>query len=189
MKATYGTGFFALLNTGTDRITSKNRLLTTIGYKIGPEITYALDGSIFAAGAAVQWLRDGLGINYNAGQSADLAATADAQQQVYLVPAFTGLERPGGIRRLTVGDVVVIDNPPAHKADGVRQAIESAGCQFLYPTLQPGLQSNRKGFLETQGPPACESQAHRRSPMGHSLPNRPALRTQRMRQLLQRMRI
>ncbi len=94
MKATYGTGCFALLNTGTERITSKNRLLTTIGYKIGPEITYALEGSIFVAGAAIQWLRDGLGIISNAGQSADLAAKADAQQQIYLVPAFTGLGAP-----------------------------------------------------------------------------------------------
>ena len=94
MKATYGTGCFALLNTGTERITSKNRLLTTIGYKIGLEISYALEGSIFVAGAAIQWLRDGLGIISNAGQSADLAASADAQQQVYLVPAFTGLGAP-----------------------------------------------------------------------------------------------
>jgi len=94
MKATYGTGCFALLNTGADQVISKNRLLTTVGYKIGPQITYALEGSIFIAGAAVQWLRDGLGIIGSADQTADLAQQADLQQQLYLVPAFTGLGAP-----------------------------------------------------------------------------------------------
>ncbi len=94
MKATYGTGCFALLNTGRTAVASKNRLLTTIAYQLDGETTYALEGSIFVAGAAVQWLRDGLGIIDDAAQSGELAALSDGQQEVYLVPAFTGLGAP-----------------------------------------------------------------------------------------------
>ncbi|MEZ5810124.1 MAG: glycerol kinase GlpK [Rhizobiaceae bacterium] len=94
MKSTYGTGCFALLNTGQDIVPSKNRLLTTIAYRLGGRTTYALEGSIFIAGAAVQWLRDGLGLIKDAGQSGKLAANADPGQNVYLVPAFTGLGAP-----------------------------------------------------------------------------------------------
>jgi glycerol kinase len=94
MKSTYGTGCFALLNTGTDRVASKNRLLTTIAYRLDGEIHYALEGSIFIAGAAVQWLRDGLKMIGKASETAELAAKADPGQRVYLVPAFTGLGAP-----------------------------------------------------------------------------------------------
>jgi len=94
MKSTYGTGCFALLNTGEDAVTSKHRLLTTIAYQLEGKPTYALEGSIFIAGAAVQWLRDGLGIINSAQQSGELAQQADDKQQVYLVPAFTGLGAP-----------------------------------------------------------------------------------------------
>ena len=94
MKSTYGTGCFALLNTGSDRVPSKNRLLTTIAYRLNGKTTYALEGSIFIAGAAVQWLRDGLGVIDNAAQSGELAGAADPNQGVYLVPAFTGLGAP-----------------------------------------------------------------------------------------------
>jgi glycerol kinase len=94
MKSTYGTGCFALLNTGTDLVHSKNRLLTTIAYRMDGVTTYALEGSIFIAGAAVQWLRDGLMIIDNAAESGVLAANADPSQDVYLVPAFTGLGAP-----------------------------------------------------------------------------------------------
>ncbi|KGE01197.1 MULTISPECIES: glycerol kinase GlpK [Rhizobium/Agrobacterium group] len=94
MKSTYGTGCFAVLNTGVDLVRSKNRLLTTIAYRLDGETTYALEGSIFIAGAAVQWLRDGLGVIEKASQSGDLAAEADPLQDVYLVPAFTGLGAP-----------------------------------------------------------------------------------------------
>lgn len=94
MKSTYGTGCFALLNTGQEAVTSHNRLLTTIAYQLDGKPTYALEGSIFIAGAAVQWLRDELGIITSAGQSGDLAQQADDNQQVYLVPAFTGLGAP-----------------------------------------------------------------------------------------------
>ncbi len=94
MKSTYGTGCFALLNTGTQPVASKNRLLTTIGYQLDGQRTYALEGSIFIAGAAVQWLRDALQIIDSAPQSGDLAKQADPNQHVVLVPAFTGLGAP-----------------------------------------------------------------------------------------------
>lgn len=94
MKSTYGTGCFAVLNTGADLVPSRNRLLTTIAYRLDGRTTYALEGSIFVAGAAVQWLRDGLKILERADQSAEMAAAADPNQDVYLVPAFTGLGAP-----------------------------------------------------------------------------------------------
>jgi glycerol kinase len=94
MKSTYGTGCFALLNTGAEPVPSGNRLLTTIVYQLGGETTFALEGSIFIAGAAVQWLRDGLGLIAAAGETQALAEQADPGQRVYLVPAFTGLGAP-----------------------------------------------------------------------------------------------
>ena len=94
MKSTYGTCCFALLNTGDSAVSSRNRLLTTIAYQLDGKTTYALEGSIFIAGAAVQWLRDGLGIIDSAKQSGELAAEADNSQQVYMIPAFTGLGAP-----------------------------------------------------------------------------------------------
>ncbi len=94
MKSTYGTGCFALFNTGDKLVHSENRLLSTIAYRLGGKTTYALEGSIFVAGAAVQWLRDGLGIIKSAAETEALAKQADGKQQVYLVPAFTGLGAP-----------------------------------------------------------------------------------------------
>ncbi|MEO1143273.1 MAG: glycerol kinase GlpK, partial [Pseudomonadota bacterium] len=94
VKSTYGTGCFALMNTGADRVVSKNRLLTTIAYRLDGKTTYALEGSIFMAGASVQWLRDGLKILKNASESGDMAAMSDPDQEVYLVPAFVGLGAP-----------------------------------------------------------------------------------------------
>ena len=94
MKSTYGTGGFALLNTGRTAVTSHNRLLTTIAYQLHGQRTYALEGSIFVAGAAVQWLRDGLGLIEQASDSGPLAAQADPSQEVILVPAFVGLGSP-----------------------------------------------------------------------------------------------
>ncbi|RWO25023.1 glycerol kinase GlpK [Mesorhizobium sp.] len=94
MKSTYGTGCFALLNTGSNLVRSKNRLLTTIAYRLNGKTTYALEGSIFIAGAAVQWLRDGIKVIGKAEQSGVLAASADPTQEVYLVPAFVGLGAP-----------------------------------------------------------------------------------------------
>ncbi len=94
VKSTYGTGCFALLNTGETAVASKNRLLSTIAYQLDGKRTYALEGSIFIAGAAVQWLRDGLKIIGSAGASGELASQADEAQDVVLVPAFTGLGAP-----------------------------------------------------------------------------------------------
>jgi glycerol kinase len=94
IKSTYGTGCFMVLNTGTQALTSNNKLLTTVGYRLNGETTYALEGSIFVAGAAVQWLRDGLGIIDSAHQTEELAASLDSNNGVYMVPAFTGLGAP-----------------------------------------------------------------------------------------------
>ena len=107
-KSTYGTGCFALLNTGDEPVTSENRLLTTIAYQLDGKPTYALEGSIFIAGAVVQWLRDGLKMIRRAEETQPLAERADEGQNVILVPAFTGLGAPywnaecrGGIFGLT----------------------------------------------------------------------------------------
>jgi glycerol kinase len=94
IKSTYGTGCFALLNTGTTPVASKNKLLTTIAYQLRGQRTYALEGSIFVAGSAVQWLRDGLGVIKQAAETGPLAAKSDPAQSVYLVPAFVGLGAP-----------------------------------------------------------------------------------------------
>ena len=94
MKSTYGTGCFAMLNTGEKPVASSARLLTTIAFQLNGKRTYALEGSIFVAGAAVQWLRDGLQLVKAAKETGALAAAADPQQQVYLVPAFVGLGAP-----------------------------------------------------------------------------------------------
>jgi glycerol kinase len=127
MKSTYGTGCFALLNTGADLVPSTNRLLTTIAYRLGGRTTYALEGSIFIAGAVVQWLRDGLKIIRAAGETKALAEAADPTQDVVLVPAFTGLGAPywrpdcrGAIYGLTR------NSGPAELA---RAALESVGYQ------------------------------------------------------------
>lgn len=94
MKATYGTGCFALLHTGDAPVRSTNRLLTTIAYQLDGKRAYALEGAIFIAGAAVQWLRDAMGIIRSAAETDALAARADPNEQVVLVPAFTGLGAP-----------------------------------------------------------------------------------------------
>ncbi|WP_298259599.1 glycerol kinase GlpK [Bradyrhizobium sp.] len=94
IKSTYGTGCFALLNTGTTPVASKNKLLTTIAYQLNGKRTYALEGSIFVAGSAVQWLRDGLGLIKQAADTGPLAEKSDSAQSVYLVPAFVGMGAP-----------------------------------------------------------------------------------------------
>ena len=94
MKATYGTGCFALLNTGERPVRSRHRLLTTIAYQLAGQRTFALEGAIFIAGAAVQWLRDGLGLIAKASEVDALAARADPTSEVVLVPAFVGLGAP-----------------------------------------------------------------------------------------------
>lgn len=127
MKSTYGTGCFALLNTGDQPVFSKNRLLTTIAYQLECKPTYALEGSIFIAGAVVQWLRDGLQIIDKAADTQGLAEQAASNQNVVLVPAFTGLGAPywnaecrGAIYGLTRG---------TGRAEIARAALESVGFQ------------------------------------------------------------
>jgi glycerol kinase len=127
LKSTYGTGCFALLNTGDTPVASNNRLLTTIAYQLDGKPTYALEGSIFVAGAVVQWLRDGLGIIQNAADTSAMAVQADPQQDVIIVPAFTGLGAPywnaecrGAVYGLTR------NSGPAEFA---RAALESVGFQ------------------------------------------------------------
>ncbi|MGB3245048.1 MAG: glycerol kinase GlpK [Sulfitobacter sp.] len=127
MKSTYGTGCFALLNTGATPVTSKNRLLTTIAYQIDGVPTYALEGSIFVAGAVVQWLRDGLRIISDAASTQALTESADEGQDVIIVPAFTGLGAPywdadcrGAIYGLTRNS-----GPP----EFARAALQSVGYQ------------------------------------------------------------
>jgi glycerol kinase len=127
MKSTYGTGCFALLNTGTQAIASNHRLLTTIGYRIEGKVHYALEGSIFNAGTAIQWLRDSLGVIESAAESADHAEASANHGDVIFVPAFTGLGAPhwdpharGTIYGLTR------DSGPA---DLARAALEAVGYQ------------------------------------------------------------
>jgi glycerol kinase len=94
IKSTYGTGCFMVLNTGSQMKLSKNRLLTTVAYRLNGKVTYALEGSIFVAGAAVQWLRDAMHLITSAGDTEAIARSIDDTQGVYLVPAFTGLGAP-----------------------------------------------------------------------------------------------
>jgi glycerol kinase len=94
VKSTYGTGCFALMNIGPEFRPSQNRLLTTVAYRINGQINYAVEGSIFVAGAAIQWLRDGLGLFEDARESEVLATSVKDNNEVYFVPAFTGLGAP-----------------------------------------------------------------------------------------------
>jgi glycerol kinase len=127
VKATYGTGCFAVLNTGGEFVASRNRLLTTIAYRLDGRTTYALEGSIFVAGAVVQWLRDGLKVIRAASETQALAEAADPAQRLYLVPAFTGLGAPywdpdcrGAVFGLTRS---------SGPAEFARAALESVGYQ------------------------------------------------------------
>jgi glycerol kinase len=94
VKSTYGTGCFVLSNTGEEAPISKNRLVTTVALRLAGKVTYAIEGSIFIAGAGVQWIRDGLGLVQNAGETEAMAASLPGNAGVYLVPAFTGLGAP-----------------------------------------------------------------------------------------------
>ncbi len=128
-KSTYGTGCFALLNTGETAVASQNRLLTTVACRLGGRTTYAMEGSIFIAGAAVKWLRDGLKVIASAGDTAAAAAAVPDDHGVYLVPAFVGLGAPHwnpGARGLICG--LTLDATGAHLA---RAALESVAFQTL----------------------------------------------------------
>ena len=123
IKSTYGTGCFVLLNTGEKAVASNNRLLTTVAYRMDERPSYALEGSIFVAGAAVQWLRDGIGVIASAPETEAMASNLPDNAGVYLVPAFTGLGAPHWDARAR-GAVFGItrDTGPAHLA---RAALES----------------------------------------------------------------
>jgi glycerol kinase len=123
-KSTYGTGCFMLVNTGEDAAASSHRLLTTTGYRLGGRTTYALEGSIFVAGAAVKWLRDGLGVIAHASDTHGLATQVPDSHGVYMVPAFAGLGAPhwdpaarGAVFGLTLGTTA------AHLARAALEAV------------------------------------------------------------------
>jgi glycerol kinase len=151
MKVTYGTGAFALLNTGDKPVKSKNRLLTTIACQLKGERTYALEGAIFIAGAAVQWLRDGLKIIRAAPETQELAEKADPESRVYFVPAFAGLGAPwwdadarGLISGLTRG---------TGRNEIARAVLESMGYQTndLYEAMKVDWKGETKTVLRADG--------------------------------------
>jgi len=152
MKSTYGTGCFALLNTGDTLVRSQNRLLGTIAYQIDGRPTYALEGSIFIAGAVVQWLRDGLKIIGSAPETQAMAEAADPAQQLYLVPAFTGLGAPywdADCRGAVFG--LTRNSGPAEFA---RAALESVGFQTrdLWEAMRADWQgAGRENVLRVDG--------------------------------------
>jgi len=127
IKSTYGTGCFVLMNTGEQAFLSKNRLLTTVAYRMNGKTSYAIEGSIFAAGAAIQWIRDGIKLIDSVGEVEALAGGLDTNRGVYMVPAFTGLGAPhwdaharGAIFGLTRDTGI---------AEIVRATLESVGYQ------------------------------------------------------------
>lgn len=124
VKSTYGTGCFALLNIGSKPVLSNNRLLTTVAYQLAGKTTYALEGSIFIAGASVQWLRDGLKIIENAAETESMASALESNRGVYLVPAFTGLGAPywrSDVRGAVFG--ITRDTGPAEFARAALEAV------------------------------------------------------------------
>ena len=127
VKSTYGTGCFALLNTGHEVLQSRNRLLSTVAYRLKGQTTYALEGSIFIAGAVVQWLRDAMGLLTDASEAGAMAAKADPGQHLILVPAFTGLGAPywSAESRGAVFGLTRASGP----AEFARAALESVGHQ------------------------------------------------------------
>ncbi len=151
MKITYGTGAFALLNTGAKPVLSSHRLLTTVACQLGGKRTYALEGAIFVAGAAVQWLRDGLHIIKSASETQELAEKSDPQQDVYLVPAFAGLGAPywdadarGLICGITRG---------TGRNEIARATLESMGYQTndLYEAMKADWPDERKTVVRVDG--------------------------------------
>ncbi len=129
VKSTYGTGCFALMNTGADAVLSDARMLTTVAYRLGGVPTYAQEGAIFVAGAAVKWLRDGLGLITHASETQDLATSVPDNHGVYMVPGFVGLGAPHwdpAARGLICG--LSLDATAAHVA---RAALESVAYQTL----------------------------------------------------------
>jgi len=152
LKSTYGTGCFALLNTGDTLVRSQSRLLGTIAYQFDGKPTYALEGSIFIAGAVVQWLREGLKMIREASETQPLAESADPTQELYMVPAFTGLGAPywdAEARGAIYG--ITRNSGPAEFA---RAALESVGFQTrdLLEAMKSDWQdADDKGVLRVDG--------------------------------------
>ena len=154
VKSTYGTGCFLMLNTGKNLIQSKNKLLTTIGYKINGEITYALEGSIFVAGSSIQFLRDKLKFFNSAEESEKLASSADIDSKVYLIPAFTGLGAPhwkpdakGAIFGLTLNSgineiALATTEAIAFQTKELLEAMESDGAKISSIKIDGGMSNN-----------------------------------------------
>ncbi len=154
IKSTYGTGCFALVNTGEQVLKSRNRLLGTIAYQYRGKIHYALEGSIFVAGAAIQWLRDNLSLIDNAGESAGMSAALASNDGVYFVPAFTGLGAPHWLpdaRGAIVG--LTRATSPAHivraaleavcyQTSDLLQAMGADGCQPKRMRIDGGMVAN-----------------------------------------------
>lgn len=154
VKSTYGTGCFLMLNTGKNLIQSKNKLLTTIGYKINGEITYALEGSIFVAGSSIQFLRDKFKFFKSAEESEKLASIADIDSKVYLIPAFTGLGAPhwkpdakgaifgltlnSGINEIALATLEAI----AFQTKELLEAMESDGAKISSIKIDGGMSNN-----------------------------------------------
>ena len=129
IKSTYGTGCFALMNIGGEFKQSQNRLLTTVAYRVNGEITYAVEGSIFVAGAAIQWLRDGLEVFSDAKESEALATSVEDNNEVYFVPAFTGLGAP--YWQPDARAIITGMSRESTKAHIVRAALEAQAYQTL----------------------------------------------------------
>lgn len=160
-KSTYGTGCFMILNTGDKPLQSKNRLLTTVGYRLNGKTTYALEGSIFMAGATVQWLRDGLKLIDDAAESEALAQRARQDNGVFLVPAFTGLGAPywdpdarGAILGLTrdtgISEIVAAGlQSVCYQTKDLQKAMESDGARPTTIRVDGGMARNDwvMGFL------------------------------------------
>ena len=178
-KSTYGTGCFMILNTGETPLCSQNRLLTTVGYRINGKVTYALEGSIFMAGATVQWLRDGLKLIDDAAESEALAQRARENNGVFMVPAFTGLGAPywdpdarGAILGLTrdtgINEIVAAGlQSVCYQTKDLQKAMESDGARPTTLRVDGGMANNDwvMGFLadilgaEVQRPTVTESTA------------------------------
>ncbi|MDX1608756.1 MAG: glycerol kinase GlpK [Halofilum sp. (in: g-proteobacteria)] len=142
VKSTYGTGCFVVLNTGTTPVESANKLLTTVGYRLEGRTAYALEGSIFVAGAAIQWLRDRMGLLAEAGESASLADSLPEDHGVQLVPAFTGLGAPHWdphARGAVFG--ITPNTGPAHFARAVLESVCYQTHDLLYAMIADGAQA------------------------------------------------
>ena len=171
IKSTYGTGCFALLNTGATPVASKNKLLTTIAYQLEGKRTYALEGSIFVAGSAVQWLRDGIGLIKRASETDPLAEQSDSTQSVYLVPAFVGMGAPYWNPRVRGALFGLTRNTgPAEIAHAVLESV----CYQTVDLL--GRDARRLAGSQNRQHRAPRRRRHDRLRMDHAAPRRSARR-------------